>query len=657
MLTSKELRKKYIEFFKNKNHKEIPSAPLLAENDPSLLFVNSGMFPLVPYLMGQVHPQGKRLVNSQVSFRTEDIEEIGDHRHDTLFEMLGNWSLGDYFKKEHLNWLYEFLIEEIKLDPNKLYQTVFAGSEYAPKDEESIEILKDIFRKYKINAEVGPQTLGKGDLGSGQEIEFGGNIKIFPYCDKNWWKRGDAVGELGGPDSETFYDTGKEHNPKFGKFCHLNCDCGRFIEIGNSVFMEYVKTENGWEKKLPQRNVDFGGGLERLVMVANNKTNIFETDLFDYLIKFLEEKSGKKYVDNFKSFEIIADHMRAAAFLIANGGIPSNKDQGYVVRRLIRRSLVYMKKLDISFGIAEELSQLVINYMSDVYQELERNKDVILEEVRKEADKFKKTLERGLKEFEKKDIGKEGAIKIFKDKFADKKEIVAHNKIPGQKVYNPYKSTDIEKSFITGKEAFDLFQTYGFPLELIMELAEERRLFVDESGFNEELQKHQALSRTASAGKFKGGLADASEETTRLHTAAHLLLESLRRVLGNHIFQKGSNITAERLRFDFSHPNKLTDEEKKKVEDLVNEQIQKKLPVVMQEMSLDEAKKIGAMGVFESKYGDKVKVYIIGESDDIFSKEICGGPHIKNTSELGKFKIKKEESSSAGVRRIKAVLE
>ncbi len=623
MLTSKELRRKYIEFFKERGHKEIPSAPLLAENDPSLLFVNSGMFPLVPYLAGQVHPQGKRLVNSQVSFRTEDIEEIGDHRHDTLFEMLGNWSLGDYFKKEHLNWLYEFLVEEIKLDPNKLYQTVFAGSEYAPKDTESIEILKDIFRKYKINAEVGPQTLGKGELGSGMEIKFGGDLKIFPYRDKNWWKRGDAVGELGGPDSETFYDTGKEHNPKLGKFCHLNCDCGRFIEIGNSVFVEYVKTEKGWEKKLPQKNVDFGGGLERMVMAANNKTNIFETDLFDYLIKFLEEKSGKKYEDNFKSFEIIADHIRAATFLIANGGVPSNKDQGYVVRRLIRRSLVYIKKLDISFETAEEIAGLVINNMGDVYLELEENKDIILKEIKKEGEKFKNTLELGLKK--------------------EKSEII-----------------NLKNSgllMIGAKTTFDLYQTYGFPVEMTEEIAKEEGLTIDKEGFNKELQKHQQLSRTASAGKFKGGLADSSEETTRLHTAAHLLLESLRRVLGPHIFQKGSNITAERLRFDFSHPAKLTDEEKKKVEDLVNEQIQKKLPVNCEEMSLDEAKKLGAMGVFESKYGDKVKVYTIGEGDNIFSKEICGGPHVKNTLELGEFKIKKEESSSAGIRRIKAVLE
>ena len=641
-MNSKELRKKYIEFFKEKGHSEIPSASLLAENDPSLLFVNSGMFPLVPYLIGQDHPQGKRIVNSQVSFRTEDIEEIGDHRHDTLFEMLGNWSLGDYFKKEHLNWLYEFLIEEIKLDPNKLYQTVFAGSKYAPKDLESIKILQDVFRKYNISAEVGLETLGKGELGPGVEIKFGGNLKIFPYRDKNWWKRGDAIGELGGPDSETFYDTGKTHNPKFGKFCHPNCDCGRFIEIGNSVFMEYIKTENGWEKKLPQKNVDFGGGLERLVMVANGKTNIFETDLFDYLIKFLEKSSGKKYTDNSKSFEIIADHLRATTFLIANGAIPSNKDQGYVVRRLIRRSLVHMRKLDISFETANDLSLLVIDYMGDIYPELEKNKSKILEEVKKEREKFSKTLERGLKEF---------------DRFTQ--FMIVDGKIP-DKEKEGFAIPDSVPKELYSDVVFKLVTTYGFPIELIMEIAEEQGKEVDIKGFNKLFKKHQQLSRTASARKFKGGLADASEETTRLHTTAHLLLESLRRVLGDHIFQKGSNINAERLRFDFSHSEKLTAEEKRKVEDLVNEQIQKKLLVSCEEMSLEEAKKINAMGVFENKYGEKVKVYTIGpsiSSGQVFSKEICGGPHIKNTSELGKFRIKKEQSSSAGVRRIKAVLE
>lgn len=637
-ITSKELRKKFIEFYIKKDHKEIQAVPLLAQNDPSLLFVNSGMFPLVPYLAGQTHPQGKRLVNCQRSFRADDIEEIGDHRHDTLFEMLGVWSLGDYFKEEHLNNLYEFLFEEIKLDPKRIYQTVFAGSEYAPKDQDAIKILKNVFKKYGIIAEVGPETLGKGDLGSGQEIEFGGNVKIFPYRDKNWWKRGDAVGELGGPDSETFYDTGRPHNEKFGKFCHLNCDCGRFIEIGNSVFMEYIKTENGWEKKLPQRNVDFGGGFERLVMVANNKTNIFETDLFDYLIKFIEEKSGKNYQDFAVSFEIIADHMRAATFLIADGGIPSNKDQGYAVRRLIRRVLVHLKKIGVDFKEAANLSELVISRMADVYPNLKIEREEIIFQINTEIKKFSVTFEKGMKEF----------------------ETVIQSVVIDSRISDKEKK---DKLSLSPKELppsaiFKLVTTFGFPIELVIEEAKERGLSIDLDMVNGMFKNHQELSRKGAEHKFKGGLADSSEQTTKYHTATHLLLESLRRVLGPDVFQRGSNITGERMRFDFSHPEKLTKEQIQKVEYLVNEQIQKDLPVGFEEMSLDDAKRLGAMGIFESKYGERVKVYTIGDDKTgIFSREICGGPHAVNTGVLGKFRIKKEEASSSGVRRIKAILE
>ena len=627
-MTFQELRKKFIEFYIKKDHKEIQAAGLLAENDPTLLFVNSGMFPLVPYLAGQAHPQGKRLVNCQRSFRAEDIEEIGDHRHDTLFEMLGVWSLGDYFKEEHLNYLYEFLIEEIKLDPKRLYQTVFAGSEYAPKDLDSIEILKNIFKKYGINAEVGSETLGKGELGSGQEIEFGGNVRIFPYCDKNWWKRGDAVGELGGPDSETFYDTARPHNPKFGKFCHLNCDCGRFIEIGNSVFMEYIKTANGWEKKLPQKNVDFGGGLERITMAANGKTNIFETDAFDYLIKFLEEKSGKNYEDFAISFEIIADHTRAVTFLIADGGIPSNKEQGYVVRRLIRRALVHLRKIGVDFREAETLSKLVISRMSDAYPDLEKNKSHILDEIKKEGEEFGKALKNGTKRY-----------------------------LLMTKILSKFTKND-DKNLTLRKEVFNLYQSFGLPIETIRDLVNKDGLKIDEEGFKNDLKKHQELSRKGAEHKFKGGLADTGEQTIKYHTATHLLLESLRRILGANVFQRGSNITGERMRLDFSYPQKMTKDEIGKVEDLVNEQIQKNLPVAFMEMNLEEAKRLGAMGIFESKYGERVKVYTIGnEKTGIFSREICGGPHAANTGALGKFKIKKEEAISAGVRRIKAVLE
>lgn len=639
MFSSDEIRKKFLEFFKKRGHKEIQAVSLLAENDPSLLFVNSGMFPLVAYLMGASHPQGKRLVNCQRSFRAEDIEEVGDHRHDTFFEMLGNWSLGDYFKKEQLNWFYEFLIEEIKLDPKKIYQTVFAGSEFAPKDLESVEILKDIFKKYGIDAEVGPETLGKGELGSGKEIKFGGKERIFPYRDKNWWERGNAIGELGGPDSETFYDTGRPHNPEFGEFCHLNCDCGRFIEIGNSVFMEYVKTENGWEKNLPQKNVDFGGGLERITMVENKKTNVFETDLFDYLIKFLEERSGKKYNDYYKSFEIIADHMRAATFLIADGGTPSNKDQGYVIRRLIRRSLVHLRKLEVDFKAAASLSELVISRMSDVYPHLEKNKNKILEEIKNEGEKFGKTLENGIKELKRIFGYAIGGVNPEDSKGG----IIRGNILR-----------------INGKKLFYIYETYGLPIEISQEIMKSWGAAFGEQTMQEAkeaFKKHQELSRKGAEHKFKGGLADQSEQTTKYHTANHLLLESLRRVLGRNVYQKGSNITAERLRFDFSHPEKLTKEQIQKVENLVNEQINKDLLVSCEEMSLNEAKRIGAMGVFESKYGERVKVYTIGnEQIGVFSREICGGPHISRTSEIGQFKILKEEAVGAGVRRIRAMV-
>lgn len=596
-MNSSEIRKKYIAFFKARNHALIPSASLIPEGDSTLLFVNSGMFPLVPYLLGQKHPAGVRLVNSQKSFRTEDIDEVGDNRHNTFFEMLGNWSLGDYWKSEQLNWWYEFLIEDLKLDPKRLYQTVYAGSAdgQIAKDTESIEIVKQIFNKYGVDDES----------------------RIFEYVDKNWWQRGDAIGELGGPDSETFYDTGKAHDPKFGKECHVNCDCGKYIEIGNSVFMQYQKTENGWQE-LKNKNVDFGGGLERLCMVTQDKPNIFETDLFIDAIKKIEELSGKQYQDNNRPFEIIADHLKAATFIIGDekGIGPSNTDQGYIVRRLIRRAIRFGRQLGISENHwTKQISEIYINLYHEVYPELEKNKQFIIEELDKEETKFAATLEKGEKEFA---------------------------KLTGA---------------ISGQQAFDLYQSYGFPIEMTIELAKEKGLTVDETGFNEELKKHQDLSRTASAGKFKGGLADHSAETTRLHTASHLLLAALRKVLGDHVSQRGSNITAERLRFDFPHPAKMTEEEIKQVEGLVNKAIEDKLPVHFEEMPIEKAREIGATGVFDSKYGDRVKVYFMGNDPNYFSKEICGGPHVENTSELGHFKIVKEESSSGGIRRIKAVVE
>lgn len=625
-MTANQLRQKYLDFFASKNHAMISSASLIPENDSTLLFVNSGMFPLVPYLAGEKHPAGTRLVNSQKCFRAEDIEKVGDRRHDTFFEMFGNWSLGDYFKQEQLTWWFQFIFEELKLDPRKIYQTVYVGSEDGKikKDEETILILQELFSKYGVEAEEGPATTVKGELGSGLEIDFK-NQRIFPYRDKNWWKRGDAVGELGGPDSETFYDTGRPHNPQFGAHCHVNCDCGRFLEIGNSVFMQYQKTADGWEE-LKNKNVDFGGGLERILMVAEKQVSIFKTDLFSRVISKIEELSGRKYEENIRDFEIVADHLKAATFIIGDekGVAPSNTDQGYIVRRLIRRAIRYGRNLGIKQASwIKFISAVVVNDYKNVYPELGRRQDFIFSELEKEEEKFGKTLEKGLQEFQK-----------------------------------------LENSDINGRDAFYLYQSYGFPLEMTEELAKEKGRQVDVKGFNEELKKHQELSRTAAAGKFKGGLADASEETTKLHTAAHLLLAALRKVLGEHVTQKGSNITSERLRLDFSHSEKMTPDQIKAVEDLVNGAIISDFKVICEELTLEEAKKRGAMGVFDSKYGEKVKVYTVchlGESgqtniNEAFSQEICGGPHVNAVGVLGHFKIQKEEASSSGVRRIKAVL-
>ena len=616
-MTASDVRQKYLDFFSARGHALLPSASLLPENDSTLLFTNSGMFPLVSYLAGAPHPAGKRLCNSQKCFRSEDIDEVGDHRHNTFFEMLGNWSLGDYFKEEQLNWWFDFLVTELDLDPHRLYQTVYVGSADGkiPRDEESIKTLQSIFTRLGVRAEVGPDTLGSGEDGPGIGLDFSSQ-RIFAYRDKNFWRRGDAVGELGGPDSETFYDTGRPHDPAFGPFCHPNCDCGRFLEIGNSVFMQYRQTETGWEE-LVHKNVDFGGGLERLAVVASQKESIFETTLFSKLMAKVAELSGAnlKVGDNERAFEIITDHIKAATFIVGDdrGVAPSNTDQGYIVRRLLRRAIRYGRQLNINNdNWLVLLAETVIADYADIYPELKRNQEFIKESFNQEEKKFKRTLEKGLIEF---------------------------NKIKTQE--------------ISGAEAFNLYQSYGFPLEITEELAHERGLTVNRAGFEQEFAKHQELSRTASAGKFKGGLADSSVATTRLHTAAHLLLEALRRVLGAEVFQKGSNITAERLRFDFSHDKKMSPEELAEVEKIVNQAITQQLSVTYSEMSLGEAREQGAMGVFDSKYDDRVRVYQVAN----FSKEICGGPHVNNTKELGHFKIVKEESSSAGVRRIKAILE
>ncbi|HAM88043.1 MAG: Alanine-tRNA ligase [Candidatus Falkowbacteria bacterium GW2011_GWC2_38_22] len=625
-MKSKEIRQKYLEFFQNQNHVIVDSASLIPENDSSSLFISSGMQPLIPYLLGETHPAGTRLVDSQKSFRSGDIEEVGDNRHNTFFEMLGNWSLGDYFKKEQLPWFFEFLTKTVGLDPNRIYVTVYAGNEKigVERDTESVDLWKQIFKTVNIDAKDYDNAEAEG-MRDGRIFYFGDK--------KNWWSRSGEpanmpVGEIGGPDSEVFYDLGAdlrrhENSQWKDEPCHVNCDCGRFIEIGNSVFIQFIKTKDGFEP-LKQKNVDFGGGLERITMVSQGKDNVFETDLFANILAKISELSGKHYRDNMRAFEVIADHLKAACFLMGDdkGVTPSNVDQGYIVRRLIRRAVRYGLDLNINnIGWTKDIAEIVVNDYADIYSELNRNKNFIISEMRKEEEKFQKTLAKGMKEF---------SISDFR--FANEK-------------------------IISGVDAFRLYQSYGFPIEMTEELAIEKGLKIDRQGFDEELKKHQSLSRTASAGKFKGGLADSSEQTTKLHTTAHLLLAALRQVLGEHVSQKGSNITAERLRFDFCHSAKMTEDELTQVENIVNEIIAQNYPVVCEEMALTEAKAKGATGIFESKYEEQVKAYKIAKDNKIFSYEICGGPHVTNTGILGKFKITKEESSSAGIRRIKAVLE
>ncbi|MCK9569178.1 alanine--tRNA ligase [Candidatus Pacearchaeota archaeon] len=579
-MNRKELIKKYIEFFKSKNHKEIQNSSLIPENDPTVLFTTAGMHPLVPYLLGEKHPLGKRLCNVQRCIRTGDIDEVGDETHHTFFEMLGNWSLGDYFKEDAIKFSFEFLTKILKIQKEKLAVSIFAGNEDAKKDNESASIWNNI--------------------GIPKERIFG--------ITNNWWGPAGKTGPCG-PDTEMFYWKSKKPISKGVETEDLNDN--NWVEIWNDVLMEFIKDEKGSYKEAKQKNIDTGMGLERTLAILNGFDDNYLTEVWQPIIKKIEKLSGKKYSENKKSMRIIADHIKASVFIIADGISPSNTEQGYILRRLIRRAIRNMKELKIEKQIVQ-IAEPVFEIYSD-YSHLQKNKNKILEELKKEEDKFLETLEKGIREFK----------KMIKDET------------------------------ISGKEAFLLYQSYGFPIELTKEIASESGSKVDEKSFEMELKKHQELSRTASAGRFKSGLADNSESTTKLHTATHLLLAALKIILKDeNIEQRGANITPERLRFDFTFPRKLTDEELKKLEELVNAQIQKSCEVVREEMSPAEAKAKGACGIFDKKYGEKVSVYSIGN----FSKEICTGPHVKNTCQIGKFKILKEESSSSGIRRIKAVV-
>ena len=580
-----EIRNKYLNFFKEHGHKVIPSAPLIPENDPSVLFTTAGMQPLVPYLLGEKHPEGKRLTDYQKCLRTNDIDEVGDNRHLTYFEMLGNWSLGDYFKEEAIAMSFEFLTKELGIPVEKLSVTCFAGDEDCPRDTVTAECWK------------------KAGIPEDRIYFFG--------KDDNWW----IAGEEGpcGSDTEMFYDTGK---PKCSEGCNPSCGCGKYVEIWNNVFMEYYKDKDGKYTKLKQHNVDTGLGLERMTMLLQGKETPFDTELFAPVMNKLQELA---VVDDIASRRIVAEHLRASMMIILDGGLPSNVDRGYILRRLIRRMTRHLRKLQINLDVLPELIELNIETLKEMYPELVRNKEKIVSVIIEEKNKFEKTLERGEKEF---------------NKIAKKLE-------------------EQGKDTLLGKDIFNLYETYGFPPEVTADLARERNLKIDNKEFEQLFKEHQEKSRMGSEQKFKGGLSGNGEMETKYHTATHLLNAALKVVLGKDVHQKGSNITPERMRFDFSCDHKLTDEEKQKVEELVNKWIQEESPVTVEEMKKDEAIKSGAECMFIEKYPDIVTVYSIGD----VSKELCGGPHVKNTKELGKFKIKKEEASSAGVRRIKAVLE
>ncbi len=608
MITSKELRKKWLDFYEKRGHVNIGAVSLLGDGTTGVMFNVAGMQPLMPYLLGKPHPAGKRLCNVQGCIRTIDIDDIGDESHCSFFEMMGNWSLGDYFKKEKTAWTFEFLTKELGFDKNKICATVFAGDENAPRDEETAKLLEEVGVKKE-------------------------NIFYLPKKD-NWWELEGTTNTPCGPDNEWFYP---RHDNPCSDHCDVTCDCGRWVEIGNDVYMQYKKLEGNKYVELENKNVDTGFGFERLLMYVNGLTDIYKTDLFADVISYLQNESGKDYENDFearKAMRIIADHMRTSVMLIGdkNGIVPSNVGAGYILRRLMRRAIRYARQLNLS---EEALNNVAKIYIEKIYNEayplLLEKEEYILSEISKEVLKFSKVVDDGIKEFEKVIGGLER-----KNQFMSQKD-----------------ANFVEDRTITGKAAFRLYDTFGFPIEMTKELASEKGYIVDEEGFNEAFKHHQEISKQSEKGEFKGGLADSSYQSTRLHTATHLLLAALRKKFGSDVHQCGSNITPERLRFDFNVDRKLTPEELLEIENEVNNNIQRAIDVEFYELPIDEAKQMGATGIFDDKYGDIVKVYKIGD----VSIEMCGGPHVKNTSELKKFKIVKEESSSAGVRRIKAILE
>jgi tRNA synthetases class II (A) len=625
-MNTQQIRQAYLEYFSKRNHVVIKRAPLILHDDPTTLFTGSGMQPLLPYLLGEKHPKGTKLVDSQTCFRGNDLEDVGDNRHTTFFEMLGNWSMGEYFKKEQIRWFFEFLVKVVGLDPNKIYVTCFIGNEKynIPRDDEAALIWQELFKEVGIDAKI--VELGSAENGDEKGMQGG---RIFFYDDnENWWSRGGGldktpIGDPCGPDSEVFYDFGEaNHDSSYG-MAHPASDSGRFMEIGNQVFMQYCREEDGNFSPLKQKNVDFGGGLERIAAAKLDTPDVFKNSLFLPIIEKLETLSGKKYESNLVSMRVIADHLRAAVFLGVDGAVPSNKEQGYVMRRLIRRAVRYAFDLGIEQNFLEEIVPVIASMYREDYPEVKENESEVIRVLVKEEKVFRQTLRKGLRELE----------KLSKDK-------------------------------ITGKEIFTLYDTYGFPAELSVEEVFKREYDLEENWrdtFDREMTLQKERSKTAAKGVFKGGLAGHDPIHIKYHTLTHMMYQAIRMVLGTDIMQHGSNITAERLRFDFNYPRKVTKEELDEIERIVNEKVKEDLPVSFKEYDTKEAFKLGAIGAFGDRYGDTVKVYQIGPDDNRFSFEICGGPHVSHTGEIAEggkiFKIKKEGSSSAGIRRIKAVLE
>jgi alanyl-tRNA synthetase len=640
-MTAQEIRKSYLDFFQERGHKVTPRALLVPYNDPTTLFTGSGMQPLIPYLLGEPHQDGTRLVDSQTCLRSQDIEEVGDNRHTTFFEMLGNWSLGDYFKDKEIPWLFEFLINVVGLDPQKLYVTCYLGNKEfdIPKDVEAAKLWSDLFAKKNIAAkevEIGSEADGyRRGMDNGRIFFYDGS--------KNWWSRAGAeattpIGDPGGPDTEVFYDFGTPHDSKWGTHCHPNCDCGRFLEIANSVFMAYKRTEQGFTP-LKKPNVDFGGGLERIAAAAIGDPDVFKISLLKPIITKLEAMSGKTYESHTESMRVIADHLRAATFLAVDGVKPSNKEQGYVMRRLLRRAIRFAFELGVENNLMEQLIPVITDLYKDDLPEVATASGSVIETLIKEEKVFRQTLRKGLNEFQKMMNGKTLPFTL---------PVV----IGGMK--------------LNGEMLFKLYDTYGFPMELSKEEAFKRNIDISDNideEFERLMKEQRQRSQTAGKGTFKGGLGGQTLQHKKYHTATHLMYQALRDVLGDHVVQNGSNITEERLRFDFSHPEKVTPEQIKQIENIVNEQINNDLKVSYEEYPTKVAiEEKGALGQFGDRYGDTVKVYkMIAEgADKPFSFEICGGPHVDQTLELAEggkqFKIIKEESSSAGIRRIKAVL-